>query len=123
VILAREVHDPRIGFATITTVRVSPDLRHARVFVSVLGSEAEKREALAALNRAASFVRRLIGARIRLRHTPDINFVLDNSVEYGAKMSQILDKVKHEDELHATAAEENPAGDGEADHQPGGEEK
>lgn len=82
-IIARELRDPRVGFATITEVKLSPDLRHARVFVSVFGSPQEKQETLLALNNAASFVRRLIGGRIKLRHTPDISFVYDESVEHG----------------------------------------
>lgn len=102
VIIAREVKDPRVGFATVTTVRVSPDLRHARVFVSVLGSPEEQKETFAALARAAGFIRRQLSGRIRLRHCPELQFVLDDSMEYGAKMDHLLAEVGRE--LQADAA-------------------
>jgi ribosome-binding factor A len=95
-IIAQEVKDPRIGFATVTEVEVSPDMRHARVFVSVLGSSEEKKEAFEALARATGFIRRLIGARIRLRHTPDLTFVYDDSIERGAQMMRLFDEIKSE---------------------------
>jgi ribosome-binding factor A len=86
-----ELHDPRIGFATITGVRVSPDLMHARIYVSVLESEEKKKETLQALNNAAGFVRRAIGQRIRLRKSPEILFTLDESVERGDRLTRIIE--------------------------------
>lgn len=95
-IIAREVKDPRVGFATVTNVRVSPDLRHARVFVSVFGSPEEQKETFAALYRAGGFIRRQLGGRLRLRHIPDLQFEQDDSMEYGAKMDHLLTEVSQE---------------------------
>jgi len=96
VLIARELRDPRLGLATITNVKLSPDRRYARLFVSVLGSPEEQRQTLTALNDSAGFLRRQIGARIRLRHIPELIFVFDGSIEYGARMEQILEEVKRE---------------------------
>ena len=101
VIVAREVKDPRVGFATITKVRVSPDLRYARVFVSVFGSPEQQKATLAALHRAGGFIRRQLSGRLRLRHCPDLQFDLDDSMEYGAKMDGLLAEVQQE--FQATA--------------------
>lgn len=96
VIIARELHDPRVGLATVTDAKVSPDLRYARVFVSVLGSPDEQRETIAALNHAAGFIRRAIGARLRLRRSPELVFSFDESVEYGDRMERLIEEVIHE---------------------------
>jgi ribosome-binding factor A len=95
-IIAREVRDPRVGFATVTEVKVSPDLRYAKVFVSVFGSPEEKQETLAALDRASAFIRRQVGARIRLRYTPEIGFEYDETVEHGDRMMQLIEEIKKE---------------------------
>jgi len=95
-IIAQEVKDPRVGFATVTEVEVSPDLRYARVLVSVLGSPEEKQETFEALAHATGYIRRLVGARIRLRHTPDLNFVYDDSIERGDHMMRLFDEIKSE---------------------------
>jgi ribosome-binding factor A len=95
-IIAQEVRDPRVGLATITEIKVSPDLRYAKVFISVFGSPEEKRETLAALERAAGFIRRQIGARIRLRYSPEIAFAYDESVEHGDRMLRLIDDLKKE---------------------------
>ena len=95
-IIAQEVKDPRVGFATVTEVKVSPDMRHARVAVSVLGSSEEKQETLEALVRATGYIRRLVGARVRMRHTPELSFVYDDSIERGDQMMRLLDEIKSE---------------------------
>jgi ribosome-binding factor A len=95
-IIARELHDPRVGFATITDAKVSPDLCHARLYVSVFGSADERRETLAALNRAAGFIRRALGARLHLRRSPELIFTFDESVEYGARMERLIEEVTKE---------------------------
>ena len=95
-ILSRELRDPRVGLATVTDVRVSPDLRYARVFASVLGPHDEQAKTVAALNQAAGFIRRQLGARLRLRHTPELTFCFDESVERGARMEELLEEVKKE---------------------------
>ena len=96
VIIARELHDPRVGFATVTDARVSPDLRHARIFVSVFGPPDEQRETIAALNHAAGFIRRALGSRLRLRRSPELTFAFDESVEYGDRMERLIAEVTKE---------------------------
>ena len=91
-----ELKDPRIGLATVTRVELSPDLRHARVLVSVLGSEGEHSESLEGLSSAASFVRRELGRRLQLRHTPEVVFVLDRGPEGQERVEDLLEKLKHE---------------------------
>ena len=92
-ILRKELKDPRVGYATITGVEVTRDLRMARVYVSVLGDEVTRRTTLDALAHATPFLRREIGARIRLRHTPDLAFAYDGSIERGARINRILDSL------------------------------
>jgi ribosome-binding factor A len=97
-LLAREVHDPGIGFVTITRVQVSPDLQQARVFYTSLaqGDEAkERRESERALGRAAPFLRRHIGSRLRLKRVPELKFVYDESIAGQDRIEQLLN------ELHA----------------------
>ncbi|MCW3490841.1 30S ribosome-binding factor RbfA [Dethiobacter alkaliphilus] len=100
-ILRTEIKDPRVtGLISVTDVAVTRDLRHAKLFISMLGSEEEQQETLSALSRAVGFIRSEIGKRIRLRHTPEISFHLDKSIEYGAHINKIL-------------ADLNPGGEGQ----------
>ncbi|MDQ3822694.1 MAG: 30S ribosome-binding factor RbfA [Actinomycetota bacterium] len=88
-----ELKDPRIGFVTVTGVETSPDLRHARVFVSVLGS-AKKREAtLAGLTAAHGVLQARIASELRLKRTPQLAFEYDQSVERGLRVSQLIDEL------------------------------
>jgi ribosome-binding factor A len=89
-LITREIKDPRIGFVTFTRVEMSDDLRHAKVFVSSIGAEPEKARTLQGLASAAGYIRRHLGRAIHLRHTPEISFLLDDSLEHGAKIAQIL---------------------------------
>jgi ribosome-binding factor A len=89
-LLAREVHDPGIGFVTLTRVKVSPDLQLARVYYTLLGDEKAHEATEKALGRATPFLRRMIGARIRLRRVPEIRFEFDKSVENQDRIEQIL---------------------------------
>jgi ribosome-binding factor A len=88
--MRREIKDPRIGFVTFTRVELSEDLRHAKVFVSSIGAEAEKARALQGLASATGFIRRHLGRALHLRYTPELSFLLDDSLEHGAKIAQIL---------------------------------
>lgn len=88
-----ELKDPRIGFVTLTSVDVADDLSHAKVYISVLGTEEEGNASLDALNRAAGFVRSEIGKRIRLRHVPSIVFKYDPSIQHGAHIAKLLKDV------------------------------
>lgn len=92
-----EVHDPGIGFITLTRVKVSPDLQIARVFYTTMGDPQARRETARALERATPFLRRQIGARIRLRRVPEIEFRFDESVAHQDRIEQILRDL-HEEE-------------------------
>ncbi len=94
-LLAREVHDPGIGFVTLTRVHVSPDLQSARVHYTVLGDEKARANSAKALGRATPFLRRQIGSRLRLKRTPELQFLYDNSIAGQDRIEQILN------ELHA----------------------
>jgi ribosome-binding factor A len=97
-ILLKDVNDPRIGFVTVTEVRISDDLHNARVFVSILADPEKQAESMKGLNSARPFIQREIGHRIRLRVTPELHFSLDTSVERGARTEQLLREVKQRDE-------------------------
>ncbi len=92
-ILFRNMKDRRIGFVTITGVEMSPDLRHARVYVSTLGSDAEKKASLDTLNHAAGWIRHELGQRIRMKFLPEIVFRIDSSQEYGERIDRLLDEI------------------------------
>ncbi len=96
-IIRNELKDPRIGFASITSVEVSNDLRHVKAFVSVLGSDSEREDTLAALTKAAGFIRTEVGRRISLRHTPEIIFRPDDSIEHGTHINALLRKLEQEE--------------------------
>jgi ribosome-binding factor A len=89
-IVAREIADPRVGFATITEVETTPDLRHAKVWVSVIGQPAERDATIAALRRAVPFVRHELGGRLRLKRIPDLHIQLDDTAERGTRILQLL---------------------------------
>jgi ribosome-binding factor A len=107
-ILAREVADPRIGFATVTDVETTRDLSHAKVWVSVIGDTAERRETLEALERAMGFVRRELGVRLHLRRIPALHVVLDASMEHGTRVLQILDELERGDAPRAASIADAP---------------
>jgi len=92
-LLAREVHDPGIGFVTLTRVRVSPDLQQARVYYTALGDEKSRRNSERALARAAGFLRRQIGARLRLKRTPELTFHYDESIAGQDRIEQLLNEI------------------------------
>jgi ribosome-binding factor A len=93
-LLARDVADPAIGFVTVTRVDTSPDLAHARVWVSLIGQPRERAATLTALRRAMPFVRRELGARIRLRRIPELHVDLDETVERGTRVLQLLHELE-----------------------------
>lgn len=95
-LLLREVRDPRIGFATVTRVDVSPDLEHARVYVSVLGAEEEERASLRALRNASGFLRTALGKQMRMRRVPELRFEADRTTRQAIRISQLLDEVSSE---------------------------
>jgi len=93
-ILSRDVADPRIGFATVTEVETASDLRHAKVWISVIGQRGERDETIAALSRAMSFVRRELGTRLRLKRIPDLHVRLDDSAERGTRVLQLINELE-----------------------------
>ena len=101
-----EVHDPGIGFITLTRVKVSPDLQLARVFYTTLGDLRARRETARALERAAPFVRRQLGGRLRLRRVPEIEFRFDESIAHQDRIEQILRDL-HQDEPDRDARDED----------------
>jgi ribosome-binding factor A len=90
-LITEEVADPRVGFATITDVETTPDLRHARVWVSVIGQPAERTATIAALRRAMPFVRHELGKTLRIRRIPDLHVELDDTAERGTRVLRLLD--------------------------------
>ncbi|MDX6699241.1 MAG: ribosome-binding factor [Solirubrobacteraceae bacterium] len=90
--VATDLKDPRVGFVTVTGVKTSPDLRHARVYVSVLGDEAAREASLDGLRSAHGFLQRRVASELRLKHTPTLDFVYDDSVERGMRLSELIDR-------------------------------
>jgi len=91
-LLRTEVKDPRVGLVTLTDVEVSPDQRHAKVFFTVLGDRRQVELAIEGLGRAAGFLRARLASIINLRMVPELHFVYDESVERGARLSQLIDQ-------------------------------
>lgn len=93
-ILLKDLKDPRIGFVTITKVAVSDDLRQAKVYYSVFGGEEEKEDSFQGLESATGYIKRELGRRMRLKYMPEITFLFDDSLEYGAHIEELLRGVK-----------------------------
>ncbi len=107
-LIRTRMKDPRVGFASITDVDLSGDLRHAKVFVSVMGSEEEQRATINGLNHATGFLRHELAQRLTVRHTPDIHFRLDESIAHGAHVLDLINRVSRPG---ATPAGPTPAQD------------
>jgi ribosome-binding factor A len=90
--IAEGLKDPRIGFVTVTAVETTPDLRHARVFVSVLGGRQERERTLAGLESSHGVLQALIAAEIRMKRTPTLEFVYDDSIDRGMRITELLDQ-------------------------------
>lgn len=93
-ILQREIKDPRLGLVTCTRVEVTNDLRHAKVYVSILGGQSERDSSMKALKSATGYVRRLVTSRLGLRVSPEIAFVYDPSVEYAIRLEGLIEETK-----------------------------
>ena len=96
-IVGFELEDPRVASVAVTGVRVSDNLRDARVFVTVEGTDAEKRDALSALRKAAPYVRRQLGTALNLRYTPELHFVRDTVEESANRVEELLAEMKKDD--------------------------
>ena len=96
--LQRQVNDPRLGsFVSINEVNTSPDLKHARIFVSSFDDNVDRAEVLSGLEAASGFFRGELGNRLRLRYVPELLFSWDESIERGARLSQLIDQVAREE--------------------------
>jgi ribosome-binding factor A len=95
--ISKDLQDPRIGFVTVTSVKTSPDLRHARVYVSVLGSEEERAVSLDGLRSAQGFLQSRVAFALRLKHTPTLSFGYDESVDHGMRITEILNDLHDAD--------------------------
>ena len=89
-IIQKDIKDPRVGFVTVTDVEMTRDLRHAKIFLSLMGSDEQKKATWEALNRALGFMRSEIGKRIRLRCTPELSLHLDKSLDYSNHIQKLL---------------------------------
>ena len=110
-IITREMKDPRLGFVSITRVELSPDLRYAKVFISVFGSEEEREATLRALTGEAGFVRYQLKPRIRIRHVPEISFQLDRSMEHAEEVARTLKKIRRQFQPPAGETSSEPLGE------------
>jgi ribosome-binding factor A len=101
-LIARELQDPGIGFITITKVQVSPDLQHARVYYTTLGDKTARKNTDRALERASPFMRRQLGQRLRLRRTPELEFIFDESIAHQDRIEQLLQELNATDRIPPT---------------------
>ena len=90
--ISKDLQDPRVGFVTVTAVKTSPDLRHARVYVSVLGDEATRTDSLEGLRSAHGFLQSRVASELRLKHTPTLAFDYDDSIVRGMRITQLIEK-------------------------------
>lgn len=95
--IQRELRDPSIGFTTVTDVILTPDLRHADVYVTIFGGEEEKKKSLDVLNKAQGFFRKIVARDLNLKTNPTFSFHLDESLEKGEKIEKILEEIHRED--------------------------
>jgi len=109
-IIAGDVEDPRVGTVTVTDARLTPDLRYAKIYVTVLGSEAEIDESLAALKHAAGFIRTQLGAVLRMKRTPELHFVYDNTTETATRIERILSEEGEKARAREQAANASESG-------------
>jgi len=109
-VIAGELEDPRVGLVTVTEARLSPDLRHAKIFVSVRGTKEEIKASLAALKHAAGFIRAQLGPSLTVRYTPELHFVHDDSVETAARIEELLSeeiqKVREQEQSQEPSADD-----------------
>ncbi len=120
-LLRTRVKDPRVGFASITHVEVSGDYRHAKIYVSVMGSEEERNETIKALKHATGFLRHELASRVTLRYMPEIVFKLDTSIEQGSRILELIRESEREsgraapEQSQVTIEEDDDDGEGEND--------
>jgi ribosome-binding factor A len=89
--ITKQMKDPRVGFVTVTAVKTSPDLRHARVYVSVLGDDEARAESLVGLRSAHGFLQARVATELRLKHTPTLEFAYDDTIDHGLRIAELLE--------------------------------
>jgi ribosome-binding factor A len=110
--IASDLKDPRLGFVTVTRVELAHDLGHARIHVGVLGSEAEREKSLAALRQASGFVRRQLGRRLRIRHTPEVDFRYDKGLDATDRVASLLEAERLRGEAAPSRDDDGEGGTG-----------
>lgn len=107
-LISMEIKDPRINpMTSVVAVEVAPDLKHAKVYISVLGDEESRKSTYEGLRSAAPFIRNQLAKSINLRNTPELTFVMDQSIEYGVHMSKLIDDVQIKDNNEERSEEED----------------
>ncbi len=96
-LLINGIKDPRIGFVTLVKVELTNDLKHAKIYVSVLGNEEEKNQTIEGLMSASGFIRKELGRTLKLRYIPELRFKIDDSLDYSSKINKILSEIKSEE--------------------------
>ncbi len=96
-LIQNEIKDPRLGFVSVTDVRLTRDLAQCKVYISVLGSDEQKKESLTALKSASGYLRKEMSRRANLRRAPELIFEYDDSMEYGARINKLLKKVEKDE--------------------------
>jgi ribosome-binding factor A len=107
--IGKDLKDPRVGFVTVTGVKTSPDLRHARVYVSVLGSDDEREASMDGLRSAHGFLQRRLAGELTLKHTPSLSFHYDESVDRGMRINSLLDELDLDDDDSSAETGDDPA--------------
>ena len=117
--IAEGLKDPRIGFVTVTSVETSADLRHAKVFVSVLGGQRERDETLAGLRSSHGYLQERVAEAVRLKRTPQLEFIYDGSVDHGMRINELLQRYEGEVRTKEGEGDAPSEGDAESDTSPG----
>lgn len=101
-IIMNEIKDPRVTeMCSVVYVKVTPDLKYAKVYISIFGNDEEKSNSIKGLRSASGFIRKKLGEYMKLRHLPEIHFEIDESIEHGARISQLLGQIKKEEGKHS----------------------
>ena len=116
ILISREIKDPRINpMTSVLDVQVAPDLKTAKVYISVMGDEESKKETHEGLKRAASYMRSQLARRLNLRNTPELTFIIDSSIEYGVNMSKLIDEINSKSMFNADDVVDDDDDDDEVD--------
>jgi ribosome-binding factor A len=117
--IAKDLKDPRVGFVTVTGVKTSPDLRHAQVYVSVLGSEPERAESMQGLQSAHGYLQRRLAGELTLKHTPSLSFHYDDSIDHGMRISSLVNELSSADDPSSSPGVRPAAANDTGDDRPG----